>query len=228
MIELFQFPWSPFCIVQHRILSFSGAPFKIVPVPNTDRTVIWKLTRQRYYGVPILRDGKSVIFEVNEQSQVLAKYLESKLRLGLFPRKWEGVQSIIWEHIENRIEGLCFRLNDIYWREMVPEVEHVAFVRHKERKFGRGCLETWKSTQKTMLSELKQELVPFEEMLGTHPYLLDDRPRFIDFNLFGMIDNFLYSGHYQLPRAHNRLAKWHHRMKSIQFKDLPREEELHS
>jgi glutathione S-transferase len=228
MIELFQFPWSPFCIVQHHILSFSGVPFKVVPVPNTERALVWKLTRQRYYGVPILRDGKSVLFEVNEDSQVLAKYLDSKLKLGLFPWKWEGVQSIVWRHIENKIEGPCFKLNDVYWREMVPEREHAAFVRHKERKFGRGCLEAWKSSQKALLAELEQELVAFEEMLGTHAFLLEERPRFVDFDLYGMLENFLYSGHYRLPRAHNRLAKWHQRMKSIQFKDLPREEELHS
>jgi hypothetical protein len=59
MIELIQFPWSPFCIVQRRILEFSGAPFKIINIPNADRSLVWKLTKQRYYGVPIIRDGKN-------------------------------------------------------------------------------------------------------------------------------------------------------------------------
>ena len=27
------------------------------------------------------------------------------------------------------------------------------------------------------------------------------RPRFVDFDLFGMLGNFLYSGHYRLPAA---------------------------
>src|ERR1043165_9554892 len=85
MIELIQFPWSPFCIVQRRILEFSGAHFKITNIPNGDRSLVWRLTKQRYYGVPIIRDGKSVIFEVSEDSQVIAKYLDSKLKLGLFP-----------------------------------------------------------------------------------------------------------------------------------------------
>jgi glutathione S-transferase len=61
MIELIQFPWSPFCIVQRRILEFSGAPFKIVNISSEDRSLVWKLTRQRYYGVPVIKDGKSVI-----------------------------------------------------------------------------------------------------------------------------------------------------------------------
>ena len=83
MIELIQFPWSPFCIVQRRILEFSGAPFKITNIPNQDRSLVWKLTKQRYYGVPIIRDGKNVIFEVADDSQVIAKYLDEELELGL-------------------------------------------------------------------------------------------------------------------------------------------------
>jgi len=73
MIELIQFPWSPFCIVQRRILEFSGTRFKIIDVPNSDRTLVWKLTRQRYYQVPVIRDGKNVIFETDADSQVIAK-----------------------------------------------------------------------------------------------------------------------------------------------------------
>ena len=159
MIELIQFPWSPFCIVQRRILEFSGAHFKITNIPNGDRSLVWRLTKQRYYGVPIIRDGKSVIFEVSEDSQVIAKYLDSKLKLGLFPWELEGVQSILWRYIENDIEGAGFRLNDIYWREMVPAFDRVRFLRHKERKFGRGCLEQWQARQKELLAQLEQRLV---------------------------------------------------------------------
>src|ERR1700761_4349428 len=94
MIELVQFPWSPFCLVTRCILEYSGAPFKTVNIPAQDRTLLWKLTRQRYYGVPLLLDGKTDVFEVSEDSQVIAKYLDSKLCLGLFPAELEGVQSI--------------------------------------------------------------------------------------------------------------------------------------
>src|SRR5688500_15513768 len=131
MIELIQCPWSPFCIVQRRILEFSGAPFKIINIPVTDRSLVWKLTKQRYYGVPIIKDGRQVIFEISDESQVIAKYLNERLSLGLFPQELRGVQSIIWTHIENDIEGLCFKLNDIHYQEFVPKREQLAFLRHK-------------------------------------------------------------------------------------------------
>ncbi|HTL17805.1 MAG TPA: glutathione S-transferase family protein [Patescibacteria group bacterium] len=227
MIELIQFPWSPFCIVQRRILEFSGVKFKVINVPNGDRSLVWKLTRERYYGLPIIRDGRSVVFEVSDDSQVIAKYIDSKLNLGLFPWDMEGVQSIVWRHIENEIEGICFRLNDVYWREIVPRSDRLRFLRHKERKFGRGCIDNWRAQQKGLLASLTESLVPFEEMLMYKPFLLDDRPHFVDFDLFGMLGNFLYSGHYRLPVKHTRLKQWHHRMAQVQFKSFAREKELH-
>lgn len=228
MIELIQFPWSPFCIVQRRILEFSGVKFKISNIPNGDRSLVWRLSKHRYYGVPIIRDGKSVIFEVDDDSQVIAKYVDSKLRLGLFPWELEGVQSILWRYIENEIEGPAFRLNDIYWKDIVPPSDHLRFLRHKERKFGRGCIAHWKTGRKELLTQLEEKLMPFEEMLMYKPFLLDSRPRFVDFDLYGMLGNFLYSGHYRLPARHTRLKSWHLRMTHIEFKSLAREKELHS
>ena len=44
MIELFQVPWSPYCLVQRRILEFSGTFHRVINLSSTDRTLIWKLT----------------------------------------------------------------------------------------------------------------------------------------------------------------------------------------
>ncbi|MGA3284334.1 MAG: glutathione S-transferase family protein [Verrucomicrobiota bacterium] len=218
MIELIQFPWSPYCIVQRCILEFAGARFKIINIPNQNRSLVWKLTKQRYYSVPIIRDGKTVVFELNDDSQVIAKYLDAKFRLGLFPFELEGVQSILWRFIENEIEGATFRLNDIYWRENVPLAERLGFLRFKERKFGRGCIDQWRKQQGEWLKQLEQGLVPFEEMAAHHPFLLGDRPHFVDFDLFGMLENFLYSGHFELPAAHDHLQDWHRRMSKLKRK----------
>jgi glutathione S-transferase len=228
MIELIQFPWSPFCIVQRRILEFSGARFKITNIPSSDRSLVWRLTRKRYYGVPIIRDGRSVIFEVSDDTQVIAKYLDTKYQLGLFPWGLEGVQSILWQYIENQVEGLGFKLNDIHWQKVVPPTDQLPFLRHKERKFGRGCIEQWRAQQKELLAQLEQRLVPFEEMLMYQPFLLDQRPHFVDFDLYGILANFLYSGRYRLPAAHGHLQKWYRRMTRVQVQSFAREKELHS
>jgi glutathione S-transferase len=215
MIELIQFPWSPFCIVQRRILEFSGVPFKITNIPGTDRSLVWRLTKERYYGVPIVKHGKNVVFELNDDSQVIAKYLDKELDLGLFPPEIEGVQSILWRYIENEIEGATFRLNDIYWKERIPKARQVHWLRHKERKFGRGCVDQWRTQQNDWLKLLEQRLLPFDEMLAHKSFLLGERPRFVDFDLFGMLENFLYSGHYELPAAHSQIEDWHRRLSRL-------------
>ncbi len=220
MIQLIQFPWSPYCILQKRILEYSGAPFTIVNIPPSDRSLVWRLTKHRYYQVPILKDGRTVLFETDEHSQVLAKYLDSKLELGLFPHTWDGIQRLIWYYIEDQIESFTFRLNDAFYREFVPASEQLDYLRHKERKFGRGCLDQWLKDQPQLLAGLTQALVPFEQMLSHRNFLLDSQPRFVDFNLWGMLSNFLYSGHHQLPDAHPELKKWHQRMSKAKYAEF--------
>jgi len=218
MIELIQFPWSPFCLVQRRILEYSGAPFKISNLKLTgDRSPVWKLTRERYYGVPVIRDGRNVVFETDEESQVIGKYLDQKLGLGLFPAELEGEQSILWRYVENEIESLTFKLNDAYFRENVSKPDQLSYIRHKERKFGRGCLDQWRANNKQLQSQLADRLLPFEEMLTYRPFLLGARPRFVDFDLMGMLDNFLYSGRYKLPARHPQIQKWYRRLASAKL-----------
>lgn len=218
MIELIQFPWSPFCLVQRRILTFSDVRFKITNLKLTgDRSFIWKLTKERYYAVPVLRDGRNIVFETGEDSQVIGKYLDQKLKLGLFPAALEGEQSILWRYIENDIEGLTFKLNDAYYRENVVKADQLSYIRHKERKFGRGCLDQWLADSKKLQVQLAERLLPFEEMLSYRPFLLGDRPRFVDFDLMGMLDNFLYSGHYKMPVNRPQISQWYRRLASAKL-----------
>jgi glutathione S-transferase len=215
MIELIQFPFSPFCVPQRRILEFSGTPFKITNVPPQDRSLVWKLTKQRYYGVPVIRDGSRVIFDDTDDQQIVAKYLDEKLDLGLFPAASEGVQAILWRYIENEIEGATFRLNDIHYRENVAVAGQLQYLRFKERKFGRGCIDQWRAGQKDWLKKLENGLAPFEQMLAHSDFLLAQRPLFVDFDLFGMLENFLFSGHYSLPKSLPHTRAWHQRVKTV-------------
>jgi glutathione S-transferase len=217
MIELYQFPWSPYCLVQRRILEFSRVPHKVINLSTADRSVVWKLTKERYYQLPVLREGRNVLFETGDNSQVLGKYLDDRLKLGLFPRELAGVQDILWAYIDNDVEGYTFKLNDAYFTEFVPRAEQLAYRRHKERKFGRGCLEQWRAQERTLRAELSERLVPFESMLAQRDFLLDAQPRFVDFDLWGILANLKYNGHHNIPAAHARLRKWHDRMSKIKF-----------
>lgn len=217
MIELVQFPFSPFCLPTRRILEAARVKFKIINVPPQERALVWKITRNQYYGVPVIRDGGKVVFDDTDDQQIVAKYLDRKFKLGLFPAAQEGVQSILWRTVENEIEGATFRLNDIYYRENVSAAHQLQYLRFKERKFGRGCIDQWRAQKNDWLKKLEAGLLPFEQMLAHSAYLLDERPLFVDFDLYGMLENFLYSGHYQLPKSRPNVADWHRRMKSVRL-----------
>ena len=217
MLELIQFPFSPFCLPTRRMLEFSGVKFKIINVPPQERSLVWKLTRQKYYGVPVIRDGSNVVFDDTDDQQIVAKYLDKKLRLGLFPAEREGVQSILWRCIENEVEGATFRLNDVFYQENLPAADRLQYLRFKERKFGRGCIDQWRTDRKAWLKKLEAALAPFEQMLAHSEFLLGERPLFVDFDLFGMLENFLFSGHYQLPKSQPNLREWHDCMKTIRI-----------
>jgi glutathione S-transferase len=215
MIELVQFPWSPYCLIQRRILEYAGVPFKVTNVSAAERSSVWKLTRERYYQVPVLRDGRNVLFETEENSQVIAKYLDDRLKLGLFPHRWDGIQDLLWQFIENDVEACTFRLNDAFFQEFVPRADQLGYRRHKERKFGRGCLEQWRAEEDKWHADLEQRLIPFEQMLAHREFLLEGEPRFVDFSLWGMLANLTFTKHHRLPNVHVRLRQWFDRMSDL-------------
>ena len=220
MIELYQFPWSPYCLPIQRLLEYSGAPFKLILVPPQERLIVWKLTKGQYYGVPTIRDGKKVIFEDSEETQNVVQYLDQKLKLNLFPAEYEGVQSILLRYIENDVEGCTFRLNDVHYRENIRGVKlgpahELQYLRFKERKFGRGCIDQWRAQTRDWLKKLETTLAPFESSLAHSPFLLGPRPHYVDFNLLGMLDNLLYTGKYRLPQSQPNIRRWHTQIKKL-------------
>lgn len=227
MIELIQFPWSPYCLVQKRILDFSGVRYKTTNIRPPDRSLIWKLTKQRYYQAPIVRRGRDVIFETDQDSQVIAKFLDGELNLGLFPHRWDGIQDILWRYIDNDVEALTFKLNDAHFEKFVAKNDQLEYMRFKERKFGRGCLKQWREQSLALQGELVHRVMPFEQMLAHRNFLLEDAPRFVDFDLWGMLANFLYSGAYKMPAALPQVTRWFERMSKLQLSDAQREK-LHS
>jgi glutathione S-transferase len=220
-INLVQFPFSNFCMVARFILTYAEAPFELTNIPSQDRTLVWEMTGGKYYNVPVIQDGDEVIFERDHDSQVVAKHLDARFHLGLFPAELEGEQTILWRYIENDLEDVSFRLNDTYFREFVPTDEQLQFQRFKERRFGRGCIDQWAAQRTDLLAQLETRLQPFEAMLTHRPFLLGDRPRFVDFDLAGMLGNFLYSGHYELPPAQKHLKQWHQQILAARKSRFP-------
>ncbi len=199
-------------MVTRWIARFGGVPLEIVDIPPLDRSLPWELTRRESYRVPLLVDDGMVVCEAGHETQVIAKHLDERFSLGLFPEPFAGIQSILWRYIEDEVEDPAFRLNDVYYQNWLPAEAQLPHLQYKERRFGPGCIDQWRRQQAELLGQLTERLQPFEAMLDHHPFLLDDRPRFVDLDLAAMLECFLYSGKYELPATLPNLRAWHGRI----------------
>lgn len=207
MLTLIQFPWSPFCITIRHMLDWHGVKYRVRNIPNHDRTAVIKATRGRGYTVPCVVDGRRAVVDETDFGQEVARYVDGKFKLRLFPSEKEGAQSILARYIEGELEDIGFRVNDSYVVPRLPLVERVMVTRHKERKFGKGCVAQWARERRALNAEMARRLSPLENVLASSPYLLGDRPLFVDFDLYGVLGNYLYNGKTRLP-ALPHLNRW--------------------
>lgn len=208
MLTLIQFPWSPFCMTARHILERNGIPFKLRNIPYHERDSIIRATKGRGHTVPCVLDGKQAVCDVTDFGQEVARYLDRRFKLGLFPEGLEGMQLILSRYIEGDLEMVGFKVNDSYVIPSRPLVERVMLVRHKERKFGRGCLQEWTSHRKYYRAQFEDLLKPLDNLLAASSFLIADRPLFVDYNLFGVIENYLFNGKTRLPGLPH-LRRWH-------------------
>ena len=211
MLTLIQFPWSPFAITVRHILERNGIPFRLRDIPYHDRASIIAATKGRGHSVPCIIDGNHALCDTTDFGQEVARYIDRRHNLNLFPKEFEGLQLILSRYIENDLETVGFKVNDTYVIPSRPLIERIMLVRHKERKFGKGCLEEWTSHRRYFTTQFAVLLIPIDNMLASSPFLLSDRPLFVDYDLYGVIGNYLFNGKTKLPGLKN-LRRWHRMM----------------
>ncbi|CAN5634544.1 hypothetical protein BH09VER1_BH09VER1_15320 [soil metagenome] len=218
-LVVYQLVHSPYCIPITRALDALSVSFETREVPNHDRSEIITLTHGACYQVPLLVHNATPIYETSGDSLEIARYVDRIFAQGrLFPEKYEGLQSILVPHIEGEIEGTTFKLVDpSYVREIEDLVARTMTLRHKERKFGLGCVKKWAAERPQLLADAERLLAPYDLMLGQNPFLLTDQPVYADFALFGVLGNLTYQNYNTIPEPLDALTKWFQRMKTFEF-----------
>jgi glutathione S-transferase len=211
---LFELAHSPFCIPIAQMLRAAGAEFESREVPNWDRGEILLLTKGAYYAVPVLQHGRHVVFESGTDTQDVAHYVDRAWFGGsLFPNAIEAPHVCTIEFLENEVEARTFKLVDIHWIPAVRDIVNRGMViRHKERKFGRGCVDAWRRDAKMIRAELDGLLVRFETTLRRQPFLFGDVPVYADFLLFGVLGNLTFKGWNRLSASQKSITAWRDRL----------------
>jgi glutathione S-transferase len=218
-LVVYQFPHSPYCLPITRALEALAVPHEVHNISNADRREVIALTGGAYYQVPVLAHDGAMIFESSGQSLDVARYVDRTFAGGrLFPAEHEGLQRIVVAHLENDVEGVTFRLVDpAYLASLSDIVERTMIIRHKERKFGRGCVDDWARRRGELAAEAAGLLETYDLILRHRPWLFGTEPVYADFALFGILGNLTYRDYNALPTVLTALAEWFVRMKAFRF-----------
>lgn len=221
-LRLYQYTYSPFCIPIELILRHSGIAYELVNLHVGDPRPVIELTHGEYYQVPVLLDlfNQQVVYDKSPAGDDVARYIaELAPLMNLFPAEVQGLQSILVTYIENECEAYSFKVCDAYRDQWLRnEIDIGLHRRHKERKFGAGCLEEWTRNVGQLIEGFYRVIQPFEQILSKHPFLTGEKPVYADYVLAGVIGNFLFPGNLGLPSNNLMIESWYTRMRGGNFR----------
>lgn len=231
-LRLYQYPYSPYCIPIELVLRHSGIPYDIVNLHTGDPSPVIQLTKGECYQVPVLEDlfSHEVIYDKSPSGDDVPRYISNLAPLmNLFPEEAQGIHHILITYIENDCEALSFKVCDAFRDKWLKnDLERGLHRRHKERKFGPGCLEEWTRNVNQLIAGFHKAIQPFEQILAHRPFLTGDRPVYADYALCGVIGNFLYPGSTTLPENCLMLEAWYTKMRAGNFRNSLDEVQLAS
>ncbi|MFT4175625.1 MAG: glutathione S-transferase family protein [Luteolibacter sp.] len=218
-LEIYRLAHSPFCIAIERTLEALDVPFVRKEQNSADRGELLRLTHGAYYEVPVLVDDGQVIYETAGDSQDIAEHIDVRYAEGrLFPQASRGLQAILLHYLENEVEGVTFRLFDPFYVDSISDVaERGMIVRHKERKFGKGCVQEWRERHDELVASAVKLLKPFDQALESSPFLLGEAPVYADFLLFGILGNLTFGGFHEVPEELPRLREFQQRIAGFRY-----------
>ncbi|MCB1231739.1 MAG: glutathione S-transferase [Verrucomicrobiae bacterium] len=201
---------SPYCLPVKRILEAWSVPFETRQISAWDRRSLINLTSGAYYQVPVLEYGDRIVHETAADPLAVAHFLDREFcEGGLFPQECVGIHELVIGHIEDKLEGIGFKLSDPYVLDKIEDLgERVMTARHKERKFGAGCVEKWRQDGPGLAEEFESALAPYELRLAHARHLFAANPVYADFALFGVIGNAEFAGPYELDAGLANLRRW--------------------
>lgn len=219
-LKIYQFAQSPFCIAIVQASRAGGIEPELVPVSNADRSELIRLTNGAYYQVPVLADGERLVFESGPDSQDVAAYLDAHYLDGrLFPAPTRGWQWIVNRYLEHEVESVTFKICDAAVIPAIADVvERTLLIRHKERKFGPGCVDRWGRERSSLLAKAGRLLAPFEQTLTQGgPFLFGTAPVYSDFLLFGLLGNLTFRNAAPFPAELPALKTWYDRLGDFRY-----------
>ena len=218
-LTIYQMPHSPYCIPITRALVALGVPFETIDITPHTREEVIRASAGRYYQVPLLEHDGRLIMESTADSIDIARHIDSSFAGGrLFPAGIEAAHLPLVAQIENEFELAGFVLMDAEYIAQIDDVvARMMIIRHKERKFGPGCVDRWRLQHDELFEHFVDLLGPCELTLGERAFLFGDAPVYADYALLGVVENVTYQGWNSLPEALGNVARWRQALLEFRF-----------
>ncbi|MEM9479759.1 MAG: glutathione S-transferase family protein [Verrucomicrobiota bacterium] len=218
-LTIYQLPHSPYCIPITRALEALGVEFEVLNVTPHTREEVIRRSEGKFYFVPMLDHDGELVMESSTESIDIARYVDETFAAGrLFPAAIEAAHLPLVEQIENEMELAGFVLMDPFHLDSIEDiVARTMIIRHKERKFGPGCVERWREQHDELFAHFLTLLAPAECTLGEQPFLFGPTPVYADFALFGVLENVTYVRQNTLPDSLPNILRWREKLRAFQF-----------
>lgn len=218
-ITLYDLKHSPYCAAIRQVLRALDLPWETVWVDNWDRSPVIKVTKGAYYQVPVLVDGETVVYPGSRVAKDVPYFLNDRYANGrLLPKETLGLQEIVIDYIENDLESVTFRICDPDYQDTVTDlVANTMITRHKERKFGAGCVDQWRRERDSLIKQATSMLMRFENVLEHNAFIFGEEATYADFALYGVIWNMTHLGRDPLPAELKALSAWRVRLQDWRF-----------
>lgn len=217
-MHLYDMAASPYCAAIRCALEALGLSFEIIEVKNWDRGPVIIATNGAYYHVPLIVDEGVPVFPDSAAAKDIQYYLNDKYAGGrLLPAQNLTAQEILTQHIENEVEDTIFRIGAPDNDNVDDLVARTMTIRHRERRFGRGCVDQWRRDRPQLRARADMLLEPFERDLQRQPYLFGDAPVYTDFALWGVLYNLTYKDRQQFNDQQQALADFFQRLAAFRY-----------
>lgn len=212
-MRLHQFPYSPFAAKVRKCLELKGLEFEVVDVPYLDRRALVALTGGTLQ-IPVLEDGARVM----DESARITAYLDERYPPSL---REDPLAPVIEGWADNVLEDVAFRLATPGLCDRFAELEGgradaPAFFRLvKERKFGPGCVEAWRASERAYAARVAELVRPIGRAVAARPFVLGARPSLADAAVYGQLFMLEVARPGWVERELPSLAGWYRRVATL-------------
>jgi glutathione S-transferase len=182
-MKLYRFRHSPFARKVQTVLELLRLEYEAVDVRYGERNELATLTGGYVY-VPVLVDDDGAV--IVESRDICQRLVERPGARWLVPSPLEGPIWAYCDFADGPLEDITFRIGSPDTREQWPTAsDRALYTMNKERKFGPGCIESWRRDRDALIDRTRRLLAPSMMTLRQRRFLFGDRPTLADAALHG-------------------------------------------